>query len=38
MNASLRTTIQASISISDDDLDYMLTFFKPMILKKIIFF
>jgi CRP-like cAMP-binding protein len=38
MNASLRTTIQASISISDDDLDYMLTFFKPMILKKNNFF
>jgi len=34
MNASLRQTIKNTISISENDLDFILSLFKPLILKK----
>lgn len=34
MNSSLRKTIKTTISISENDLDFMLSLFKPMTLKK----
>lgn len=34
MNSSLRQTIKNTISISEADLDYMLSLFKPLMLKK----